>query len=126
MTDTRTQHEIALSWRREFLAGTTTFATMAYIIVVNPKILEAAGIPFGASMVATIVSAAFGTLLMGLYAKRPFAIAPYMGQNAFIAYTVVGRMGHSWETALGAVFVSGIVFTALSIFGIRRWLAESI
>ena len=126
MANTRTQHEIALSWRREFLAGTTTFATMAYIIVVNPKILEAAGIPFGASMVATIVSAAFGTLLMGLYAKRPFAVAPYMGQNAFIAYTVVGRMGHSWETALGAVFVSGVVFTVLSIFGIRRWLAESI
>jgi AGZA family xanthine/uracil permease-like MFS transporter len=126
MMHAATQHETASTWRREFLAGTTTFATMAYIIVVNPKILEAAGIPFGASMVATIVSAAFGTLLMGVYANRPFAIAPYMGQNAFIAYTVVGRMGHSWETALGAVFVSGAVFTVFSIFGIRKWLAESI
>jgi AGZA family xanthine/uracil permease-like MFS transporter len=114
------------SWRREIVAGTTTFATMAYIIVVNPKILEAAGIPFGASMVATILSAAFGTLLMGLWANRPFAIAPYMGQNAFIAYTVVQGMGHSWQTALGAIFVSGVLFTVLALFRTRAWLAESI
>ncbi len=94
--------------RQEVLAGLTTFVTMAYIIIVNPKILEAAGIPFGASMVATIVSASFGTLLMGLYANRPFAIAPYMGENAFIAFTVVKVMGYSWETALGAIFISGV------------------
>jgi AGZA family xanthine/uracil permease-like MFS transporter len=108
------------------VAGTTTFATMAYIIVVNPAILEAAGIPFGPSMVATILSAAFGTLLMGLWANRPFAIAPYMGQNAFIAYTVVQTMGHAWQTALGAIFVSGVLFLVLSLFRTRAWLAESI
>ena len=114
------------SWSREFVAGTTTFATMAYILVVNPKILEAAGIPFGASLVATILSAALGTLLMGLYANRPFAIAPYMGLNAFVAYTVVQTMGHAWQTALGAVFVSGLLFLAMSLFRARAWLAESI
>lgn len=113
-------------WRREALAGTTTFATMAYIIVVNPKILEAAGIPFGPSMVATILSAALGTLLMGVWARRPFAVAPYMGQNAFIAYTVVGVLGYSWQTALGAIFVSGVLFALLSLFKARQWLAESI
>lgn len=114
------------TWQREFVAGTTTFATMAYIIVVNPKILEAAGIPFGPSMVATILSAAFGTLLMGLWANRPFAIAPYMGQKAFIAYMVVQGMGHTWQTALGAIFVSGVAFTVLALFRTRAWLAESI
>ncbi len=114
------------TWRREIVAGTTTFATMAYIIVVNPKILEAAGIPFGASMVATILSAAFGTLLMGLWANRPFAVAPYMGQNAFIAYTVVQGMGHTWQTALGAIFVSGVLFTILALFRTRSWLAGAI
>ncbi|HET9333889.1 MAG TPA: NCS2 family permease [Gemmatimonadota bacterium] len=114
------------SWSREFVAGTTTFATMAYIIVVNPAILEAAGIPFGPSMVATILSAAVGTLLMGLYANRPFAVAPYMGLNAFVAYTVVQGMGHAWQTALGAVFVSGILFLAMSLFRARAWLAEAI
>lgn len=113
-------------WRREALAGTTTFATMAYIIVVNPKILEAAGIPFGASMAATILSAAFGTLLMGVWARRPFAVAPYMGQNAFVAYTVVGVLGYPWQTALGAIFISGVLFALLSLFKARQWLAESI
>jgi adenine/guanine/hypoxanthine permease len=112
--------------RQEILAGLTTFVTMAYIIVVNPKILEAAGLPFGASMVATIVSASFGTLLMGLYANRPFAIAPYMGENAFIAFTVVKVMGYSWETALGAIFISGIVFAILTLLKVRSWLADAI
>jgi AGZA family xanthine/uracil permease-like MFS transporter len=112
--------------RREIAAGITIFVTMAYIIVVNPKILEAAGMPFGASMTATILSAFFGTILMGLYAKRPFAIAPYMGENAFIAFTVVKLMGYSWETALGAIFVSGVLFTILTLFKIRSWLAEAI
>lgn len=118
--------ERGTSGRREAIAGTTTFATMAYIIVVNPKILEAAGIPFGPSMVATIVSAAFGSLVMGLYANRPFAIAPYMGLNAFIAYTVVQTLGHPWQTAIGAIFVSGVLFLLLSAFRTRAWLAESI
>lgn len=111
---------------QEITAGLTTFFTMAYIIVVNPKILEAAGIPFGPSMVATILSTVFGTLLMGFYAKRPFAIAPYMGENAFIAYTVVRVMGYSWQTALGAIFVSGVLFIFLTVLKVRSWLAEAI
>jgi len=112
--------------RREITAGITIFVTMAYIIVVNPKILEAAGMPFGASMAATILSAFFGTLLMGLYARRPFAIAPYMGENAFIAFTVVKVMGYTWQTALGAIFISGVLFTILTLLKIRSWLAEAI
>ena len=97
------------TYRKEILAGATTFLTMAYIIVVNPAILEAAGIPKGPSMTATIISAAFGTLVMGFYAKRPFAIAPYMGENAFIAYTVVKVLGYPWQTALGAIFLAGLL-----------------
>ncbi|MCX6137896.1 MAG: NCS2 family permease [Ignavibacteriales bacterium] len=112
--------------RREVIAGITTFMTMAYIIIVNPKILEAAGMPFGASMVATILSAFFGTMLMGIYAKRPFAVAPYMGENAFIAYTVVKVMGYSWQTALGAIFIGGVLFTLLTAFKVRSWLANAI
>lgn len=112
--------------RQEIIAGATTFVTMAYIIVVNPKILEAAGIPFGPSMVATIISAFFGTMLMGLYARRPFAIAPYMGENAFIAYTVVKVLGYSWQTALGAIFIAGVLFTVLTLFKIRSWLTDQI
>jgi len=111
------------SVKQEAVAGLTTFVTMAYIIIVNPKILESAGIPFGACVVATILSASFGTLIMGLYAKRPFAIAPYMGENAF---TVVKVMGYSWQTALGAVFVSGVLFVILTAFKIRSWLADAI
>ena len=107
-------------------AGITTFMTMSYIIVVNPKILEAAGIPVGASMVATILTAAFGSLLMGLYARRPFAIAPYMGENAFIAYTVVVALGYRWQAALGAVFIGGILFILLTVFRLRQWLVEAI
>ena len=114
------------SWTREVLGGVTTFATMAYIIVVNPAILEAAGLPRDASITATILSAAFGTLVMGVYAKRPFAIAPYMGENAFIVFTVVKGMGFPWQTALGAIFLAGALFTVLTLFGVRRWLAEGI
>jgi len=118
--------QLGTSVRSEVIGGATTFVTMAYIIIVNPKILEAAGMPFGPSMVATIISASFGTLLMGLYARRPFAIAPYMGENAFIAYTVVKVMGYSWETAIGAIFISGILFTILTVLRIRSWLATAI
>jgi AGZA family xanthine/uracil permease-like MFS transporter len=114
------------SYRQEVRAGLATFLTMAYIIVVNPAILEAAGIPKGASITATIISAAFGTLVMGVYAKRPFAIAPYMGENAFIAFTVVKGMGFPWQTALGAIFLAGVLFTILTVFGIRSWLANAI
>lgn len=113
-------------YRQETFAGCTTFLTMAYIIIVNPAILEAAGIPKGPSMTATILSAAFGTLIMGVYAKRPFAIAPYMGENAFIAYTVVKGLGFPWQTALGAIFISGVIFTLLTLLKIRGWLADAI
>lgn len=112
--------------KTEVIAGLTTFMTMAYIIVVNPAILEAAGIPKGPSMVATILSAFFGTLLMGVYAKRPFAIAPYMGENAFVAYTVVKILGYSWQTALGAIFIGGVIFTIITILKLRSWLANAI
>jgi AGZA family xanthine/uracil permease-like MFS transporter len=111
---------------QEILAGVTTFCTMAYIIVVNPKILEVAGMPFGASMVATILTAFFGCMAMGLYANRPFAIAPYMGANAFIAFTVVKILGFTWQQALGAVFISGVLFTLLTLFKLRSWLANAI
>ncbi|MFQ5674805.1 MAG: NCS2 family permease [bacterium] len=114
------------TFRREIIAGMTTFLTMSYIIIVNPKILEAAGIPFGPSMVATILTAVFGTLLMGFYAKRPFAIAPYMGENAFIAYTVVIVLGYSWQAALAAVFIGGVLFILLTAFRLRKWLVESV
>jgi len=118
--------ELGTTWKTETVAGITTFLTMAYIIVVNPAILSAAGIPAGPSMVATILSAFLGTMLMGLYAKRPFAIAPYMGENAFIAYTVTGILGYSWQTALGAIFIGGVLFTVLTLIGARSWLANSI
>jgi AGZA family xanthine/uracil permease-like MFS transporter len=111
--------------RTEILGGATTFATMAYIIVVNPAILEAAGIPRGPSTVATILTAVFGSLLMGLYANRPLAVAPYMGENAFIAFGLVG-LGIGWQQRLGAVFVSGAAFVLITLLGIRTWLAKSI
>jgi adenine/guanine/hypoxanthine permease len=114
------------TYRKEIIAGCATFLTMAYIVVVNPAILEAAGIPKGASITATILSAAFGTLIMGVYAKRPFAIAPYMGENAFIAFTVVKGMGFPWQTALGAIFLAGVLFTVLTVLNVRSWLANAI
>ncbi len=114
------------SYRQETMAGVTTFLTMAYIIIVNPAILEAAGIPRDASVTATIISAAFGTLVMGLYARRPFAIAPYMGENAFITFSVVKGMGFPWQVALGAIFIAGVLFTLLSLLHIRSWLANAI
>ena len=114
------------SVRREAMAALATFLTMAYIVVVNPAVLEAAGLPRGASTTATILAAAFGTLVMGLYARRPFAIAPYMGENAFIAVTVVQGMGFPWPTALGAIFLAGVGFTVLTVFRVRSWLANAI
>ena len=112
--------------RREALAGVTTFVTMAYIIAVNPAFLHAAGIPVGPSMVATIATAVFGSLAMGLYANRLFAIAPYMGENAFFAYTVVRVMGYRWEVALGAVLVAGMIFTLLTVARIRQWMIDAL
>ncbi|MBI5100602.1 MAG: NCS2 family permease [Nitrospirae bacterium] len=118
--------ELNTSIKQEVIAGATTFITMSYIVIVNPKILEAAGIPFGASMTATILTAFVGTLMMGLYAKRPFAVAPYMGENAFVAFTVVKVLGYSWQTALGAIFISGLLFAVLTLLRIRTWLVNSI
>lgn len=113
-------------YQTEILAGLTTFFTVSYVIIVNPAILSAAGIPKEASVMATILTAIFGTLLMGVYAKRPFAVAPYMGENAFIAYTVVQALGYSWQTALAAIFISGVLFTILTVSGLRGWLASAI
>ena len=111
--------------RREVLGGVTTFVTMAYIVVVNPAILSAAGIPIGPSTVATILTAAFGCLLMGLYANRPIAVAPYMGENAFIAFGLAA-LGATWEQRLGSVFVAGLVFLVLTVFQVRSKLANAI
>ena len=112
--------------RTEVTAGATTFLTMAYIAFVNPQILSDAGMPFEAVFVATCVAAAFSTLVMGLYANYPIALAPGMGLNAFFAYGVVLGMGHSWEVALGAVFVAGVLFVVLSVVRVRRWIVESV
>ena len=108
--------ELETNYKKEIIGGMTTFFTMAYIIIVNPAILESAGIPKGPSMIATILSAAFGTIIMGLYANRPFAIAPYMGGNAFIAYTVVKVLGHTWQTALGGGFYQWSTFYNINTF----------
>ena len=112
--------------RTEVTAGATTFLTMAYIAFVNPQILSDAGMPFEAVFVATCLAAAFSTLVMGLYANYPIALAPGMGLNAFFAYGVVLGMGHPWEVALGAVFVSGVLFVVLSVVRVRRWIVESV
>lgn len=111
--------------KREILGGVSTFVAMAYIIVVNPAILKAAGLPVGASTVATIVVAALGSLLMGLYAKQPIAVAPYMGENAFLAFGL-GALGITWQQRLGSVFIAGILFLIITLVGIRGWLARSI
>ncbi|HTC92704.1 MAG TPA: NCS2 family permease [Terriglobales bacterium] len=114
------------SLARETVAGITTFVTMSYIIVVNPAILAAAGIPAQPAMVATIATAIVSTLLMGIYANRPFAVAPYMGENAFIAYTVVLALHFAWQAALAAVFLGGVLFLLLTIFRLRQWLVEAV
>src|ERR1041385_3130301 len=111
--------------RTEVIGGATTFVTMAYIIVVNPAILSFAGIPAGPSTVATILSAIFGCLLMGFYANLPIAVAPYMGENAFIAFGLAA-FGITWQQRLGAVFISGIGFVIITFLGVRTWLAESV
>jgi AGZA family xanthine/uracil permease-like MFS transporter len=114
------------NFKVETMAGVTTFMTMAYIIFVNPSILSLAGMDFGAVMVATCISAALGTFIMGVYAKYPFALAPGMGLNAFFTFGVVMGMGLSWQTALGAVFISGILFILLTLTKIRTWIFDAI
>jgi len=112
--------------RTELLAGVTTFLTMAYILFVNPSILGETGMDKGAVFVATCLAAAFGSAVMGLIANYPIALAPGMGLNAFFTYTVVMGMGHTWQVALGAVFLSACLFFLLSIFKIREWIINSI
>lgn len=112
--------------RTEVVAGLTTFLTMAYIIFVNPSILADAGMDKGAVFVATCLAAAFGSAFMGLYANYPIALAPGMGLNAYFTYGVVKGLGHSWETALGAVFLSGILFLIVSLTKVREWIIDSI
>lgn len=112
--------------KTEIIAGLTTFLTMAYIIFVNPSMLSSTGMDAGAVFVATCLAAAVGCFVMGFWANYPIALAPGMGLNAFFSFTVVGQMGYSWETALGAVFISGVCFFLLSIFRIREWIINSI
>lgn len=114
------------TFSREIVAGLTTFATMAYIVVVNPAILSSAGIPAGPSFVATVLAAVFGCTMMALYANRPFAIAPYMGENAFIAFTVCGQLGFKWQTALAAIFIAGAFFVLLTVLRLRQWLVDAV
>ena len=112
--------------KTEFIAGLTTFMTMAYILIVNPSILSATGMDQGAVFTATALSAVISTLIMGLYAKLPFAQAPGMGLNAFFAYTIVIQMGYSFEFALTAVLLEGIIFILLTIFNVREAIVDSI
>ncbi len=118
--------KLGANWKTEILAGATTFITMAYIVFVNPSILRDAGMPFKAVVAATCLSAAFGSILMGVLARYPIALAPGMGINAYFAYTVVAGMGIPWQTALGAVFVSGLAFLVLTLLGVQRLIVASI
>ena len=117
---------LGTGWRTEILAGATTFITMAYIIFVNPSILRETGMPFKAVVAATCLCAAFGSILMGVIARYPIALAPGMGLNAYFTYTVVKGMGIPWEAALGAVFLSGVAFLLLTLLGVRQLIVEAI
>src|SRR5579885_2091229 len=112
--------------RTELLAGLTTFLTMSYIIFINPAILSQAGMDKGAVFVATCLAAAFGSALMGLLANYPIALAPGMALNTYFTYSVVLGSGYSWQVALGAVFISGLIFLCLSIFPVREYIINSI
>jgi len=118
--------EHSTNWRTELLAGLTTFITMAYIIFVNPSILSQTGMPLAAVTTSTCLCAAFGSILMGALANYPLALAPGMGLNAYFTYTVVKGMGVPWQTALGAVFLSGVIFLLLTFGGIRQRLVGAI
>src|SRR5580692_4586605 len=117
---------LGTNWRTEILAGVTTFLTMAYIVLVNPAILAAAGVPLPAVTAATCLSAAFGSILMGVIARYPIALAPGMGLNAYFTYTVCIKMHVPWQTALGAVFLSGAIFLAITAVGIRQMILRAI
>ena len=111
---------------KEFVAGVTTFITMAYIIFVNPQMMAASGMDQGASFVGTCLAAALACFVMGFYANWPVGLAPGMGLNAFFTYNVVNEMGYSWEVALGAVFLAGVLFVIMSVTPLRRWMLDSI
>jgi AGZA family xanthine/uracil permease-like MFS transporter len=112
--------------RTELTAGLTTFLAMAYITIVNPVILSETGMDFGAVFVATCLAAAFGSIAMGILGNYPIAQAPGMGQNAFFTYGIVLGLGYTWQTALGAVFISGLIFIVLSVLPVREWLINAI
>ena len=114
------------TFQKEVLAGVTTFITMAYIIFVNPQMMAASGMDQGAIFVGTCLAAAIACFVMGIFANWPVGLAPGMGLNAFFTYTVVGEMGYSWEVALGAVFIAGILFFIMSITRLRSWMISSI
>lgn len=118
--------KLGTDYKSEVIGGVSTFITMAYIVIVNPAILSKGGFPHEASITATIIAAFIGTIIMALYARRPFAIAPYMGENAFLAFTVCLAMGYSWQTALGAVFWGGVIFVIITVLKIRSWIARAI
>ena len=118
--------ENGTNFNREFVAGSTTFITMAYIIFVNPQLMSASGMDYGASFVGTCLAAALACFVMGLFANWPVGLAPGMGLNAFFTYTVVGEMGYSWQVALGAVFIAGLLFFLMSVTPMRKWMLESI
>jgi len=117
---------LGTNWRTEILAGVTTFLTMAYIVLVNPAILSATGMPLAAVTAATCLSAAFGSILMGVVARYPIALAPGMGLNAYFTYAVCLKLHIPWQTALGAVFLSGIIFLALTASGLRQMILHAI
>src|SRR6266567_6982989 len=117
---------LGTNWKTEVLAGATTFVTMAYIVFVNPSILRETGMPFQAVVAATCFCAAFGSILMGAFALYPIALAPGMGLNAYFTYTVVKGMGVPWQTALGAVFISGVAFLLLTFGGIRQLILSAL
>src|ERR1700689_420728 len=117
---------LGTNWKTEVLAGATTFVTMAYIVFVNPSILQETGMPFKAVVAATCLCAAFGSIVMGVFARYPIALAPGMGLNAYFTYTVVKGLGIPWETALRAAFLSGVAFLILTFLGIRQLIVEAI
>src|SRR5438445_12240398 len=112
--------------RTELLAGLTTFMTMSYIIFVQPAVLSTTGMDFQAVLASTCIVSAIGCFLMAFLANYPIAVAPAMGHNFFFAFTVVAAMHYSWQVALGAVFISGVVFLLMSIWGVREALVHAI
>ena len=112
--------------KTELIAGFSAFITMSYILVLNPKVLSTAGFDFGATYTASILMTVFACLMSAFFVKKPFALAPYIGENAFIAYAVIAIMGYSWAQALGAIFIAGVLLFVLTIFNIRAMLVEAI